>query len=112
MLRDLFIPLSMKIKALGPTLCDAVCLAAIITSEFLAVYMIMGYRFPAREQRIDSGIPSEPAGTHTGTKRSGSRDWTDVDARRRLNAFLAPSAFLPASKRIYGTNRREKYSRK
>lgn len=96
MLRDFCIPLTMKILARDLSPCEAECLAAVIFIECLVVYTIMGYRSPAREPELDFGIPSEPAGIHTGTEKSVSRDWTDVDARRRMNAFLAPSASLPA----------------
>ncbi|MDO9326302.1 MAG: hypothetical protein Q7T80_15230 [Methanoregula sp.] len=96
MLRDFCIPLTMKIMGLGLPLHKAERLAALIVIECLVVYTIMGYRFPAREPEPDTGIPSAHAGIHTGTKKSVSGEWVNVDARRRLTHFLAPSASLPA----------------
>lgn len=92
MLRDFCIPLTMKIMAAGHSLYDAECIAAIIVIECLGVYTIMGYRFPEGEPEEDYGIPSVPAGIHTGTSEVAGSEAVPVDARRIPSALLVEPA--------------------
>lgn len=92
MLSDFCIPLTMKIMALDLSLYDAEYLAAIIVIECLVVYTIMGYRFPEGEPEEDYGIPSAPAGIHTGSFEVAGSEAVPVDARRTRSALLAKPA--------------------
>lgn len=88
MLSDFGIPLTIKIMALGHSLCDAEYMAAIIAFECLLVYTIMGLRFSFREP----GISSEPAVIHTGTKKIAGSETVHVDVLRNAPALLVSPA--------------------
>ncbi len=88
MLRDFGIPLTMKIMALGHSLYEAECMAAIIAIECLVVYTIMGYRFSFDESKEEPGIFSAPAVIHTGTRKIAGCEAVHVDARRNSPALL------------------------
>ncbi|MDO9326329.1 MAG: hypothetical protein Q7T80_15370 [Methanoregula sp.] len=92
MLSDFGIPHTMKIMALGHSLYDAECLAAIIAIECLVVYTIMGYRFSFGEQNEASGILSAPAVIHTGTREVAGSEAVHVDVLRNTPALLVQPA--------------------
>jgi hypothetical protein len=97
MLKDFCIPLTMKIMGLGHSLYEAECLAAVIVIEWLVIYTIMGYRFPANEPERYSGIPSA-TGIHAGSRKSMSGESVNVlvDARRGTPALFGIRTPVPA----------------
>lgn len=88
MLRDLCIPLTMKIMALDLSLYDAECLAALIVIECLLVYTIMGYRFPDEEPGEDLCFPCAPCGILPGTNDIAGCAKFEGEARNRASALL------------------------
>ncbi len=83
--------MTMKIMALDRSLYDAEYLAAIIVIEYLLVYTIMGYRFPASEPEEDFCFPFAPAGILPGTKEITGCAPFYGEARNRASALLLPA---------------------
>jgi hypothetical protein len=60
---NLWKSLTVQIMALGHSLHEAQCIAAVIVIEYLVLYMIMGYRFSDAEQEWFPAVYRAPADT-------------------------------------------------
>jgi hypothetical protein len=66
MLANLFMSQTMRIMALGHSLHEAQCMAAVIVIQFLVLYIIMGYRIPGTEPERYPEFSRAPVDTVTG----------------------------------------------